>query len=342
MTTPSHISPVEAVALSLDGGTAPEWVQLLPAQGKPFRPIDGRGPWSYDDAEALIAASFAATPRIFIDINHSTLRAGPKGGDAPAVGQIVEMQAREDGIWGRVEWSRRGAELMADKAYHGISPVIVMDQENKSKVARIWHASLTNTPALGGAIASLSEEYAGMDMGKLAKALGLPEDAGEEAILSAIAKLKDGQAAPVEEMTALAAALGAEAGASVQELTVLAHAARAQAGDASRVEALAAQVEEMQAKAWMDGKIAEGCGIPAEAREELMALHRDDPAAAEKLAKAFPRLARTHAADPAPKTGGKIETLTADQKVAARNLGYSAAEMIEALQADAAAEEEAL
>lgn len=339
MTTPSYISPVEAVALSLEGDTPPEWIQLLPAPGRPFRPIDGRGPWSYDDAEALIAASFAATPRIFIDINHSTLRAGPKGGDAPAVGQIVEMQARPDGIWGRVEWSRKGAELMADKAYHGISPVIVMDPRNKSKVARIWHASLTNTPALGGAIASLTEEYADMNMAAVAKALGLPEDAGEDAILAAIAKLKEGKAAPVEEMTALARALGAETGATVQELTVLAHSVRAQAGEASRVEALAAQIEEMQAEKWLGDVIAAGYAIPAgEVREDLMALHRDDPAAAARLAQSFPKLARSHTSGPAPK-GGKVEALDADQKVIADMLGLGHDVYLARLQADAQIQE---
>lgn len=338
MNTPSHISPVEAVMLSLEGEAAPDWVQLLPAVGKPFRPIDGRGPWSYDDAEALIAASFAATPRIFIDINHSTLRAGPKGGDAPAVGQIVEMQAREDGIWGRVEWSRKGAELMADKAYHGISPVIVMDTQNKSKVARIWHASLTNTPALGGAIASLSEEIADMNMAAIAKALGLAEDADEEAILAAIAKLTEAKSAPVEEMTALATALGAEAGASIQQLTVLAHAAKAQAGDADRVETLAAQIEEMQAKSWLDAKLAEGCGIPAAAHEQLMAIHRDDPAGAETLAASFPRLSVSHTAKSAPKSAGKVEALSADQKMVANQLGVSHADFLAQLNADANAE----
>lgn len=341
MNTRPHISPVEAVALSLEGAEPPEWIQLLPAPGVPFRPIDGRGPWSYDDAEALIAASFAATPRIFIDINHSTIRLGPKGGDAPAVGQIVEMQARPDGIWGRVEWSRKGAELMADKAYHGISPVIVMDPKNKSKVARIWHASLTNTPALGGAIASLSEEYADMNMAAVAKALGLPEDAGEDAILAAIAKLKEGKPAPVEEMSALARALGAEASASVQELTVLAHSIKAQAGEADRVEALAAQIEEMQAEKWLGEVIAAGHAIPAgEVREDLMALHRDDPAAATRLAQSFPKLARTHTANPAPKPG-KIEALSADQKKVADQLGIPHADFLAQLQADAGAEEAA-
>lgn len=56
---------------------APNWLNLLPPQGKPFGASGGRGPWPYN-AKALIAASFAASgPSLLIDINHYTLRAGP-------------------------------------------------------------------------------------------------------------------------------------------------------------------------------------------------------------------------------------------------------------------------
>ncbi len=59
---------------------------------------------------------------------------------------IGELQARPDGIWGRVEWTESGAALMGDKAYRGISPVFTHSKDGA--VTRILRAALTNTPNL--------------------------------------------------------------------------------------------------------------------------------------------------------------------------------------------------
>jgi phage I-like protein len=334
MTLTHHICAAPVAELSALAEGEEHWVQLLPAAGEPFRAIDGRGPWRYDDAAELIARSFSGVSRIFIDINHATTRSAPKGGEAPAVGWIEEMQARPDGIWGRVTWNRRGAELMADRAYHGISPVILFDAADRSRVVRIHHASLTNTPALGGAIASLSEET-DMNMPNVAKALGLAEDAGEDAILDAIAKLKDGGPKPAE-LTALAAALGAEDGATIAELTVTARTLGARAGEADRVAELSGQIAEMQGEAWIKDKIAEGWGIDAEMRAELIAVWQDNPGRAEKLVARMPKLSPTHTGSKAPATGGAIE-LTAEHKAVARMMGLTDDQMLDGLKADRAA-----
>ncbi|MBY6118536.1 phage protease [Mameliella alba] len=338
MNTRPDISSFEAVALSLEGEAPPDWIQLLPAPGKKFRSIDGRGPWFYDSAEELIAASTASGERIFIDVNHATTRSAPKGGDAPAVGWIEELQGRPDGIWGRVTWNSKGAELMADRAYHGISPVMSFNKAT-GKVARIFHASLTNTPALGGAIASLSEETDDMSMAAIAKALGLADDAGEDATLAAISKLKEGAEKPAELAT-LALALGAEEGASVAELTVLAKAAVANAGDADQVAELTQQLGDLRAERWLDQKVAEGRAIDAELRAELSALWIDNPERAEKLVSRLPKLSRTHTANPAPK-GEAITELSADQKVVADQLGMTHEDFLAQLKADAGEEEAA-
>jgi len=334
MNTRPDISSFEAVALSLEGEAPPEWIQLLPAPGEKFRSVDGRGPWYYDSAEELIAASTASGERIFIDVNHATTRSAPKGGDAPAVGWIEELQGRPDGIWGRVTWNSKGAELMADRAYHGISPVMSFNKAT-GKVARIFHASLTNTPALGGAIASLSEETDDMNMAAIAKALGLAEDAGEDAILAAISKLKKGAEKPAE-LSTLALALGAEEGASVAELTVLAKAAVANAGDADQVAELTEQLGELRAERWLDEKVAEGRAIDADFRVELSALWLENPDRAEKVASRLPKLSPTHTAKSAPK-GEAITELSADQRKIAEQMGYSEKEYLELLQAEEAA-----
>jgi len=62
----------------------------------------------------------------------------------------VELQARANGLWGRVEWTGVGRRLLLDGAYRGISPVI---KHNKAKVVlSVLRASLTNTPNLLGLV----------------------------------------------------------------------------------------------------------------------------------------------------------------------------------------------
>ncbi|SDF71611.1 Mu-like prophage I protein [Salipiger thiooxidans] len=53
-----------------NGQTVPEWVHLVPKGWVQAR--DGRGPWHYDAAKAVIAESFSRRQRIHIDENHST------------------------------------------------------------------------------------------------------------------------------------------------------------------------------------------------------------------------------------------------------------------------------
>ena len=115
----------------VSAGSAPEWVQLLPTASGPVHTFDNRGPYLVRNAEAIISQSFTETDRIEIDVNHATFLAAPRGERADAVGWILEMQAREDGIWGRVEWTEEGAKLVGGKAYRKLSPVVRHDGQKQ-------------------------------------------------------------------------------------------------------------------------------------------------------------------------------------------------------------------
>lgn len=129
--------------LFAEGATAaPEWVHLVPSGT--FKGVDGRGPYTLKNPAAVIAASMGAGAKLPIDENHAIDLAAPKGGPSPARGWIVQMEAREDGIWGRVEWTETGKVLMADRSYSGISPVFLHDKSGV--ISRIERAALTNTP----------------------------------------------------------------------------------------------------------------------------------------------------------------------------------------------------
>ncbi|MGB3407777.1 MAG: phage protease, partial [Jannaschia sp.] len=161
-----------------EGAPVPTEVHLMPA-GPSIRTNDRRGPYSIDDAEAVIAASFAARDRIEIDVNHATFLAAPKGGEAPAVGWITAMAARSDGIWGTVEWTPLGRRLVKGRAYRGLSPVFNHDPETK-RITAILNASLVNRPNLPDLHTLNREEEPSMDW--LIELLGLEAGASQEDI----------------------------------------------------------------------------------------------------------------------------------------------------------------
>lgn len=190
--------PLPAQPVSATAAAAPDFVHLLPAGL--IRTRDGRGPFHLADPAAVIARSLPrGAPPLPLDENHATDLAMPIGAPAPARGWIVELQARADGVWGRVEWTDEGGALVARRAYRHISPAIRHDAQGR--VTHILRASLVNLPnlpdlaALNAARAGETPETimdlskTGMDLSKLRDALSLPEDADEAAILAAIAAL---------------------------------------------------------------------------------------------------------------------------------------------------------
>lgn len=177
---------IELMSVSTSPSHVPDWIMLVPTGvGEVISTVDGRGPYRLSDPTKVATVSLqAAGGRIPIDENHATDLAAPNGGPSPARGWVFEMQARRDGIWGRVEWSASGAALMSEKAYRFISPALLLD--NTNNVMSVARASLVNTPNLRG-MAALNSTETNMDLlGKLREALNLPDDASEEDILAKI------------------------------------------------------------------------------------------------------------------------------------------------------------
>lgn len=188
-----------------EGADVPEWIQLTPA-GR-FETFDARGPYEVTDPQAVIEASFAARGEIEIDVNHAPFTAAKAGGEAPARGWIVEMQVREDGIWGKVRWTKEGARLVADQAYRRISPVFRLAHPGSNRVVAILNASLVNRQNLRGLAALNFEEEERMSFLKqLAGVLDLGADATEEQVTTAVNKLKeDGDVVAAAKATAAGA-----------------------------------------------------------------------------------------------------------------------------------------
>ena len=143
-----------------------------PAPAGTIATVDQRGPYRAVDLAALASASLAdAGGRLPIDENHATDRAAPEGRPSPARGWIVALEARADGLWGKVEWTEAGRALMAAREYRFTSPVI-RHLENGT-ITAVLRTALTNTPNLRG-ITALNSEKDTMDLlSQLRAPLGL-------------------------------------------------------------------------------------------------------------------------------------------------------------------------
>ena len=260
-------------ALPADG-SAPEWVHLLPAGS--FTGSDGRGPYQAD-----LAAVIAATaPPLVLDENHATDRALVTGQAAPARGWMTEMQARDDGIWARVEWTPAGTALMAERSYRGISPVFQHTKDGR--VTRLLRAALTNAPNL--TLTALHSQDASMDLlTQLRQALGLPETVDQAAVLAAVTAQRTAVAAHAQQISAVAVAAGLAKDAAPEAITTALQ-TRGSKDALAEVVALQTQVQELQqarardgAEAAIGAAIAAGKPIPASRREDFIARHMADP-----------------------------------------------------------------
>lgn len=356
------------IALNAEGHP-PEWIMLLPAGNSGvIATVDDRGPFRVRDAVKLASVSMPDGMRLPIDENHATDLAAPEGRPSPARGWAVELQAREDGIYGRVEWTESGKALLADRSYRFISPVITHDKAGN--VTGLLRASLTNRPNLRG-MTALNSEESNMDLlaklrellglaadadeaaviakitamakdtvstnaalSPIAKAVGLKDDAGAPAILTAVTTLKDGTA-----LQSIAKAAGLKDDADVTAITAAVK--QLAAGTGPTVVALQAEVKELGEKlstalnstakdkaiAYIDGEIKKGrVGVKA-LRDHYVSMHMEDPARVEKEIGALPLLGPSGATiDPPPHAKDGKVALNSAQKDAAKLLGISEAD----------------
>ncbi|WP_147440316.1 phage protease [Notoacmeibacter ruber] len=183
-------SVVVALAATSEGSKG--WIKIMPRGRVTTR--DGR---SYAFDPEMLAARFAKDEvRVPVDFEHGTVHLASKGQKSDAIGWIEEVEARPDGLWGRVDWLDAGRAALTARTHRYVSPSFPHDSAGNAtwlhSVSLVTAPALANMPALAGATLSTSEE-ASMTK-KIAAALGLAETADEPAMLAAISKLKDGTA----------------------------------------------------------------------------------------------------------------------------------------------------
>lgn len=289
--------------MALPGGNEPpEWIHLLPA-GE-FRGIDGRGPYTVADADKLILNSMTGKKRLVLDENHSTDLAQEKGGSAPAVGWIVDLQARQDGIWGKVNWNKRGTALMQDKSYEGVSPAFAAAG---SEVTRIVRASLTNVPNL--TLTHLHSQEHGMNPSDIARRLGLPESTPQAELETALDRAGKAlelhtQVVPIAGLSGSPSVEAIVTGLKAKTTSVETHAQQQITALNDKVKTLTENAARTAAEAAVKAASDNGAVITEDMRGELVTLHMQNPASAEKIISGLPKLGKTIERHTQRKPGG--------------------------------------
>lgn len=304
------------VSLHASTAGAPEWVHVIPAGT--FKGADGRGPYEADPA-AIVARFNQTARRIPIDENHAIDLAGKVGHPSPARGWIVALEARADGVWGKVEWTNEGRDLVAGNSYGFLSPVFTHTKAKPHQVADLLRVALTNDPNLTDLASLHSKENEMLE--ELRKLLGLPETADEAAALAAIAALHTAQAAHAADLSRIAQAAGAASGATMDAI-LTALQSRHSGSDAdlkalvvtlqSQLSALQADTARTKSEKAIEAALTAGKITPA-VKDRWLAMHSKDATGTDALLEAMPSLNSGGIVNP-PAVSGDSGSLSAEDR----------------------------
>lgn len=127
-------------------------IQLFP-YGK-FRATDGRPTdveaWYVTDTNGADVVALANSQKnpLPIDYEHQILHSQQNGKEAPSAGWMEYLYFNPQGIFADVRWTDKAAEYIKNGEYRYISAVFAYD--TNGYVRKIFHAALTNNPALDG------------------------------------------------------------------------------------------------------------------------------------------------------------------------------------------------
>lgn len=192
-----YLIDLAKVQLDENDGIISSWIQAIPV-GEYMHPVHGK--LSFDlDRIRRFAENVKNQVRgqdLDIDYDH-------KERSGEAAGWIKSAEARSDGLWVLVEWTKSAAQKIKERAYRYFSPEFD-DEWTHPKSGQVFKdvlfgGGITNRPFLKDILPiNLSEAFAegaqevnqggSMDPKKLRELLGLPEDATDEQVDTALTK----------------------------------------------------------------------------------------------------------------------------------------------------------
>lgn len=189
---PNRVS-AEGIA---EPGEVPEWMQLTPSKGK-FEGRDGRS-FNIKAPSKIVRAFNDSGEHLVLDVDHESELFF---GSTVASGWVTKMAVRNGGeIWGRVEFTSRGQELVTQREFRSVSPVFQVSRDSfleflenpdqPMEVEAIVSVALTNKPNLRLRSLNNQQGESNMDREVLIKLLGLNAKATDEEITAAIEALQ--------------------------------------------------------------------------------------------------------------------------------------------------------
>ncbi len=225
-TLPDHVHVLNVLSIAEvpanDAEVSISWNMILPA-GEKIDARDGRA-YLNPDPQALVDQYNADPVEIMVDTNHDSVYSN---WDPEAHGWVKELDLREGAIWGRIEWTDHGQDVLAKKHYRYLSPAFMTDAQNT--ILGFVSVGLVNQPAMTMPAVARSETSGNsqnlktkskesiVDETQLAQMrtlYGLADDASVEDILAAAGEATAKPAAETDAEAKAAAAAEAEAAAA--------------------------------------------------------------------------------------------------------------------------------
>lgn len=178
---------VDLYTTNLDETNGLHWIQAMPL-GEYEHPLHGKIKVTPERVQRFAANVKAKVRGTDLDIDYDH-----KERSGEAAGWVKDAEARPDGLWLAVEWTRDAYEKIKNKAYRYFSPEFVdtwtHPKTNQKYDDVLFGGGLTNRPFLKDILPiNMSDVIltGGYMLKETAKLLGLPEDADEQTVMSAL------------------------------------------------------------------------------------------------------------------------------------------------------------
>lgn len=317
-----------------DGAGLAEWYHMVPA-GE-FTGRDGRGPYTLEDAQAFIRRFNDWGVDLCVDYEHQSLDAKRKSGPVPAAGWIKALEARETGIWSRIEWTEAAAACLRTKEYRFISPVFTFDPRTGA-VVMLTGAGLTNYPNLN-LQAAASRQGGSMDelRERLCYLLNLPLTTTDDELKTHLDKLKamiDASTAATAAQSQLAKAVGLADGTDLVTVATAVHSRLTAAPDPAiyvpkrafdevshSLQTLRDQVAKEDAERLVQAAMSSG-KVPPALKDWATDYATRSPEEFKRYLETAPVHSAAHSAEGKPPTATGATSLTPDQEAVRAAMG---------------------